>query len=189
MKILLLDNYDSFTYNLHHLLRDCGEREITVRRNDEIQLDEIKKFDKILLSPGPGLPNEAGRMPEIIKQYENQKSMLGVCLGLQAIVESFGGGLLNLKNVFHGVATSIHLKNMSDKLFFNVPGTFSAGRYHSWVADPDTLPACIEVTAVDDENQIMAVRHRQFGLYGVQFHPESILTPFGKTILQNWLNL
>jgi anthranilate synthase component II len=189
MKILLLDNYDSFTYNLYHLLHDCGESEIIVRRNNEITLDEVNVFDKILLSPGPGLPNGAGLMPEIIKQFAKEKNILGVCLGLQAITESFGGSLLNLKNVFHGVATNIYVKNGGDKLFLNVPGVFPAGRYHSWVADSATLPSCLEITAIDNENQIMAIKHRELNIYGVQFHPESVLTPCGKTIIQNWLRL
>ena len=186
MKILVLDNYDSFTFNLVQLLRENSQAQIEVFRNDKISLDEVAKFDKILLSPGPGLPAESGILMLLIERYAAEKSILGVCLGLQAIVEAYGGKLQNLPKVVHGLATSVNIIK-SSSLFDGLPSTFMAGRYHSWVADSSTLPACLEIIAVDEQQQIMAIQHKQFDLSAVQFHPESILTPDGEKIIQNWL--
>jgi anthranilate synthase component 2 len=196
MKILLLDNYDSFTYNLAHYIRELGAaangvntrspQTLDIIRNDKISLDEVQKYDKIVLSPGPGIPSEAGIMPELIKRYAAHKSILGVCLGHQAIGEAFGGTLTNLSRVVHGVATSATVV-VSDALFHNIPQTLNVGRYHSWVVDTTGFPADLEITARDAEGFIMALRHRHYDVRGVQFHPESILTEHGKQILQNWL--
>lgn len=187
MKLLVLDNYDSFTYNLVHLIEKVSEIPNEVHRNDKITLNEVAAFDKILLSPGPGLPKDAGIMPELIRQYASTKSILGVCLGLQAIGEAFGGQLKNLDTVYHGIATPIHLTE-NDFLFKNCPITFTVGRYHSWVIDSATLPSDLIVTAVDDNNQIMALKHKSYDVRAVQFHPESILSEYGETLLRNWLN-
>jgi anthranilate synthase component 2 len=192
--ILLLDNYDSFTYNLAHYIREiCGiadgntvSRHLDIIRNDKISLDEVQKYDKIVLSPGPGLPEEAGIMPELIKRYAATKSILGVCLGHQAIGEAFGGTLTNLSRVIHGFATQATVL-VEDLLFRNVPESVKVGRYHSWVIADDRFPADLEVTARDADGFIMALRHRHYDVRGVQFHPESILTEHGKTMLQNWL--
>lgn len=187
MKILVLDNYDSFTFNLVQLLRENSQAQIEVFRNDKISLDQVAEYDKILLSPGPGLPAESGILMPLIERYGAKKSIFGVCLGLQAIVEVYGGGLKNLPNVVHGVATPINIvKNCN--LLDGLSSTFMAGRYHSWIADTALLPACLEITAVDAQQQIMAIQHKQFDLSAVQFHPESILTPDGQKIIQNWLN-
>lgn len=186
MKILVLDNYDSFTFNLVQLLRENSQAQIEVFRNDKISLDQVAKFDKILLSPGPGLPAESGILMPLIERYATEKSILGVCLGLQAIVEVYGGKLQNLPKVVHGLATAVNIIK-SSSLFDGLPSTFMAGRYHSWVADSPTLPACLEITAVDEQQHIMAIQHKQFDLSAVQFHPESILTPDGEKIIQNWL--
>jgi len=186
MKILVLDNYDSFTFNLVQLLRENSQAQIEVFRNDKISLSQVAKYDKILLSPGPGLPAESGILMPLIERYAAEKSILGVCLGLQAIVEVYGGKLQNLPKVVHGLATAVNIIK-SSSLFDGLPSTFMAGRYHSWVADSSTLPACLEITAVDDQQQIMAIQHKQFDLSAVQFHPESILTPDGEKIIQNWL--
>lgn len=188
MKILVLDNYDSFTFNLVQLLRESCEAQIEVFRNDKISLDEVADFDKILLSPGPGLPAESGILMSLIERYAAEKSILGICLGLQAIVEVYGGKLQNLPQVIHGVATPIHITK-SCNLFHGLASPFMAGRYHSWIADSATLPACLEVTALDAQQQIMAIQHKHFELSAVQFHPESILTPEGQKIIQNWLNI
>jgi anthranilate synthase component II len=185
-QVALIDNYDSFTYNLVHYLEDL-DCKVTVFRNDEIELEELKPFPKIVLSPGPGLPQGAGILLAIIKEYSPTKSILGVCLGQQAIAEVFGGRLINLETVFHGVATPITLLEKSG-LFANLPSTIEVGRYHSWVVDRTSLPESIVVTAVDEQNQIMALRHQTYDVSAVQFHPESILTPFGKDILKNWLH-
>ena len=186
MKILVLDNYDSFTFNLVQLLRENSQTQIEVFRNDKISLSQVAKYDKILLSPGPGLPAESGILMPLIERYAAEKSILGVCLGLQAIVEVYGGKLQNLPKVVHGLATAVNIIK-SSSLFDGLPSTFMAGRYHSWVADSSTLPACLEITAVDEQQQIMAIQHKQFDLSAVQFHPESILTPDGEKIIQNWL--
>lgn len=186
MKILVLDNYDSFTYNLVYIIRQLGYREsMDVFRNDKISLEDVAQYDKILLSPGPGVPSEAGIMPELLKKYSSTKSILGVCLGHQAIGEAFGGSLINLSEVLHGVASKVTVQK--DLLFEGIPDTFSIGRYHSWVIDESTLSPDLEVIARTPDQQIMAVRHKKFDVRGVQFHPESILTENGVRIMQNWL--
>lgn len=184
-KVLVIDNYDSFTYNLVHYLEDLG-CDVTVIRNDKIALEEIAHFDKILLSPGPGIPDEAGLLKEIIRTYAPTKSILGVCLGQQAIGEVFGGKLENLDTVYHGVATEISLTVADEPLFENMPQTFEVGRYHSWVVASD-LPEALETTSVDENGQIMSLRHKTYDVKGVQYHPESVLTPNGKKILENWI--
>lgn len=186
MKILVIDNYDSFTYNLVHALKKFEGVTVEVKRNDEITGKEEASFDKIVFSPGPGLPKEAGNLMEIIKNYAGKKPMLGVCLGHQAIGEYFGGKLRNMDKVLHGVATPVTIIAES-YLFKNIPQTFDAGRYHSWIVEKESLPACLEVTCIDDEGRIMAFRHKEFDIQGVQFHPESILTPLGENILENWV--
>ena len=187
MKLLLLDNYDSFTYNLVHLIEKVSDIEIEVFRNDEISIDEIEKYDKILLSPGPGLPTDAGIMPELLKRYSSTKSILGVCLGLQAIGESFGANLMNLDTVFHGLATPITV-NVEDIIFYNCPKTFTVGRYHSWVVDTHFFPEDLQITATDENGNIMALKHKIYDVRGVQFHPESILSEYGEILIKNWLN-
>lgn len=185
MKILLLDNYDSFTYNLLHIVKELGAQ-IEVRRNDQITLDEVERFDKILLSPGPGIPEEAGILLPLIRRYAPTKSILGVCLGEQAIGEAFGAKLVNLTEVYHGISSDIQIV-ADDPLFEGLPRRFQAGRYHSWVVSREQFPDCLEVTAVDTEkNYIMALRHRTYDVRGIQFHPESVLTPEGKRMIQNW---
>jgi anthranilate synthase component 2 len=185
MKILLIDNYDSFTYNIVHAVKQLGY-EVDVVRNDKIALDAIDVYDKIIISPGPGIPSEAGIVPEMLKRYSATKSVLGVCLGHQAIGECFGAKLLNLPQVYHGIQTSVTVVK-EDYLFEGMPATFRVGRYHSWVVDTEEIPAELEVLAVDDEQRIMALRHKTLDVRGVQFHPESILTPDGLTIINNWL--
>ena len=184
-KIIIIDNYDSFTYNLVHYLEDLNA-EVTVFRNDEFELNELEKFDKILLSPGPGIPEEAGLLLEVIKKYASTKSILGICLGQQAIGEVFGGSLINLDKVYHGVASKVKIK-LEDSLFNNLPNEFEVGRYHSWVINPDDFPDALEITSEDENGEIMSIRHKTFDIKGVQYHPESILTPHGKKILENWL--
>ena len=184
-KILVIDNYDSFTYNLVHYLEDLGA-EVTVCRNDQLLLDDIKPYDKILLSPGPGIPDEAGLLKDIIKTYASSKSILGVCLGQQAIGEVFGGSLINLESVYHGVATQITVAVTDETLFDGLDKTFEVGRYHSWVVNTN-LPDVLEATSFDDNGQIMSLRHKVYDVKGVQFHPESVLTPNGKQILKNWI--
>jgi anthranilate synthase component 2 len=186
MKILLIDNYDSFTYNLVHAVRKLGFTDLEVHRNDKITLNEIARFDKILLSPGPGIPSESGLLLEIIRQYAPQKPILGVCLGMQAIAEVFGGKLINLPRVYHGIASPIHVVKQ-DILFDKLPAVFEAGRYHSWAVSKEGLPDCLELTAEDEQGMIMALRHRSFHVRGVQFHPESVLTPCGEQLIHNWL--
>ena len=186
-KILVIDNYDSFTYNLVHYLQDLN-CEVTVYRNDEFDIDEIKKFDKILLSPGPGIPDEAGLLKEVIKTYSPIKSILGVCLGQQAIGEVFGGSLTNLDKVYHGVATNVTILVDDENLFNGLEKQIEVGRYHSWVINAQDFPESLEITSVDENGQIMSVRHRTLDVKGVQFHPESVLTPHGKKILENWVN-
>ena len=187
-KIIIIDNYDSFTYNLVHYLEDLN-CEVTVYRNDEFDIDELQKFDKILLSPGPGVPKEAGLLIEVIKTYAKTKSILGVCLGQQAIAEVFGGSLINLDKMQHGVASTITIVDPDEPLFHNLETTIEVGRYHSWVVNPVGFPEVLEITSVDENNQIMSLRHRNLNVRGVQFHPESLLTPNGKQILENWLKL
>jgi len=186
MKILVFDNYDSFTYNLVHLLEKVCDDEIEVFRNDKIALKDINVYDKILLSPGPGLPSEAGSLLEVIKTYAPTKDILGVCLGLQAIGESFGAKLKNLDKVYHGLATPIQLLG-DTVLFKDCPKEFKAGRYHSWVVDKVGLPDCFEITATDEEGNIMAMKHKTYNVRGVQFHPESILSEYGEQIIRNWI--
>jgi len=187
MKILLLDNYDSFTYNLAHYLRDITGFDIPVIRNDRISLDDIAPYDAIVLSPGPGLPDEAGIMKSLIARYGSEKRILGVCLGMQAIGEVYGGKLLNLDKVYHGIATPVIIKRPDEVLYRGLPATTIVGRYHSWVVDAETLPTDLEITAIDEQGQIMSLRHRHYDVRGVQFHPESILTPDGMKMLQNWI--
>lgn len=186
MKIAVIDNYDSFTYNLVHYLDDLGA-EVTVFRNDELELKELEPFQKILLSPGPGIPDEAGLLKEIIKTYAQTKSIFGVCLGLQAIGEVFGATLINLEKVYHGVATKVY-KTEDDFIFNNLPNEMEVGRYHSWVISNENFPQNMIVTSVDENGQIMSVKHGIYDVRGVQYHPESVLTPNGKKILENWLN-
>ena len=187
MKIVIIDNYDSFTYNLSHLVKELGA-EVTVVRNDQFELADLEPYSKIILSPGPGIPSEAGLLLDVIKTYAGKKPILGVCLGHQAIGESFGGKLENLSDVFHGVATPCHII-ADDPIFSGIECTITIGRYHSWVVSNEGLPDCLEVTAVSDEGQIMALRHRELNVRGIQFHPESVLTPDGRKMLQNWLFL
>ena len=186
MKLLVLDNYDSFTYNLVHLIEKVSEIPFDVIRNDKISIDAVKAYDKILLSPGPGLPKDAGIMPELIKQYGSSKSILGVCLGLQAIGESYGGSLKNLETVFHGIATPINIIS-EDTIFNGCPKTFTVGRYHSWVINNNQLPTEFQITATDEQGNIMALKHRTHDVRGVQFHPESILSEYGEMMIHNWL--
>ncbi len=186
MKILLLDNYDSFTYNLVHIVKELGY-EIDVFRNDKIALEAVDAYDKILLSPGPGIPEEAGILLPLIKRYAPTKSIMGVCLGEQAIGQAFGAELINLTDVYHGISSEI-IMMAEEPLFDGMGKTFQAGRYHSWVVDSNNLPDCLEVTAIEAETkQIMAIRHKQYDVKGIQFHPESVLTPNGKRIIENWL--
>ena len=203
MKILVLDNYDSFTYNLVHLVEKILHQKIDVFRNDQIPLEKVKDYDKIILSPGPGLPEEAGLLLPLIKEYAATKSILGVCLGHQAIGEAFGGKLINLSKVYHGVATDVNIVigewsmvkekdspfsiHHSPNLFEGLPDTFSVGRYHSWIVSEENFPDELEITARDGNNYIMALQHKKYDVQGVQFHPESVLTPSGETIMRNWL--
>lgn len=185
MKICIIDNYDSFTYNLSHLVKQLGA-EVTVLRNDRFTLPQLKPFDKLILSPGPGIPSEAGLLLDVIRSYADSKPMLGVCLGEQAIGEAFGGKLTNLIDVFHGVQTPIDIV-ADDPLFAGLPRKIEVGRYHSWVVDRTDFPDCLEVTALSSEGYIMALRHRHYPIHGIQFHPESVLTPQGKQMISNWL--
>lgn len=187
MKILVLDNYDSFTYNLVHAVNELGYHDVDVRRNDRIALDEVAGYDKIILSPGPGIPSEAGIMLDLIRRYAPTKSILGICLGEQAIGEAFGARLENLSDVYHGIGSEIKIV-INDTLFTGIENNFQAGRYHSWVVSSQDLPDALEVTAIDGESRIMALAHREYDVRGVQFHPESVLTPDGKKIIRNWLN-
>ena len=185
MKIVIIDNYDSFTYNLSHLVKELGA-EVSVMRNDEFELEALDAFDKIILSPGPGIPSEAGLLLDVIREYAGRKPILGVCLGHQAIGEVFGGKLTNLSTVFHGVATEgTQLGN--DYLFDGLPERITMGRYHSWVVDREGWPEALEVTALSDEGQVMALRHRKMDIHGIQFHPESVLTPDGRHMLENFI--
>ena len=185
MKIVIIDNYDSFTYNLSHLLKELGA-EVDVVRNDKFELKDLEQYDKIVLSPGPGIPSEAGLLLDVIRTYAGRKPILGVCLGHQAIGEVFGASLENLKEVYHGVQTEgTQLGN--DYIFEGLPERVMMGRYHSWVVAKDSVPECLDVTAMSDDGEIMAMRHRQYDIHGIQFHPESVLTPEGKTIVGNFL--
>lgn len=187
MKIVIIDNYDSFTYNLSHLVKELGA-DVTVVRNDQFELPELEQFDKIILSPGPGIPEEAGLLLDVIRTYTGRKPMLGVCLGHQAIGEVFGAKLINLSDVYHGVQTEgTQLGN--DPIFDGLPERIKMGRYHSWVVDNSTLPSCLEGTATTDDGMIMALRHKDYDIHGIQFHPESVLTPDGRTIVDNWLKM
>lgn len=186
-KILVIDNYDSFTYNLVHYL-EALNCEVTVLRNDEVNIEDPEHFDKILLSPGPGVPSEAGLLEDIIKRYAPTKSILGICLGQQAIGEVFGGQLINLDTVYHGVAASITIIVADEPLFKGIEKQISVGRYHSWSVSREGFPEILEITSVDENGQIMSLRHKVYDVRGVQFHPESILTPYGKKMLKNWLN-
>lgn len=185
IKVLVIDNYDSFTYNLVHYLQDLN-CEVTVKRNDKLTLDEIKEYDKILLSPGPGIPDEAGLLKSIIKEYAPSKSILGICLGQQAIAEVFGGKIENLDRVYHGVSTKVQQTNPDEVLYKNIPKELEVGRYHSWVVSKD-LPEVLEATSVDENGEIMSLKHKKYDVRAVQYHPESILTPEGKNILKNWV--
>jgi anthranilate synthase component 2 len=189
MKILVLDNYDSFTYNLVHILKEISSGSVDVFRNDQIKIEDISSYDKILISPGPGVPDQAGITKNLISHYSKSKSILGVCLGCQAIAEAFGGSLINLKKVYHGVETDIIVTDESEKLFTDIPASFTAGRYHSWVVNEIGLPPEIKITARDDEGLIMAISHTESDVRGVQFHPESVMTKYGKQILLNWLKI
>ncbi len=186
MKVLVIDNYDSFVYNLVHYLEEL-DVVVTVKRNDQFQLEEVAHYDKILLSPGPGIPDEAGLLKEIIEAYAGKKPILGVCLGQQAIGEVFGGSLVNLSEVFHGVATKATLLVEDEPLFSGMNGEIEIGRYHSWVVSKEDFPSELEITSVDENGQIMSLRHREFDIRGVQFHPESVLTPKGKQMIKNWI--
>ena len=191
MKIVIIDNYDSFTYNLAHLIKELGA-EVTVYRNDQPEVQSLIdnanniEFDKIVLSPGPGIPSEAGLLLDVIRTYYDKKPILGVCLGHQAIGEAFGAQLENLSDVFHGVASPCHI-DRRDLIFRSLPETITVGRYHSWVVSYASFPACLEITAWSDEGQIMALRHKELNIHGIQFHPESVLTPYGKTIIKNFI--
>lgn len=185
-KVLVIDNYDSFTYNLVHLINEVG-REAEVWRNDKFEMADVDQYDQILLSPGPGIPEEAGLLLELIKTYAPTKSIFGVCLGQQAIAEAFGGSLLNLGRPMHGIATPITVLDAGERLFKDCPGSFNVGRYHSWVVDETGLPEVLEITATDGDRQIMALRHKTLDVRGVQFHPESVLTAHGKQMMKNWL--
>ena len=188
MKILLFDNYDSFTYNLLHILKELGA-DVEVFRNDKITLDEVDRFDKIVLSPGPGIPEEAGILLPLIRRYAPTKSILGVCLGEQAIGEAFGAKLINLTEVHHGVCSDVRVV-ANDPLFNGLDRTLRVGRYHSWVVSKEDLPDCLEITAEDtEEGQIMGLRHKEYNVRGIQFHPESVLTPQGKEIIKIWLSI
>jgi len=186
MKILVIDNYDSFTFNLVHLLHETGHT-ATVWRNDQFQIADVEAFDKILLSPGPGIPSEAGHLLEVIKTYAESKSILGVCLGLQAIAECFGGELYNLSSPVHGRSSQIQILEPNEPIFANCPNYFEVGRYHSWAVVNEQLPKTLQVTATDGSGVIMALRHTQLDVRGVQFHPESVLTQHGKLMISNWL--
>jgi len=186
MKVYIIDNYDSFTYNLAHLLKQLGA-EVTVVRNDKFELDDLMEADKIILSPGPGIPDEAGLTLQVIDRYKGVKPILGVCLGHQAIGQYFGGRLTNLSQVYHGIQSSVTI-DTADYMFAGMDATQPVGRYHSWVVDTEDFPACLEVISRSEEGQVMALRHKELDIRGIQFHPESVLTPEGRVIINNWLN-
>jgi anthranilate synthase component 2 len=187
-RIVVIDNYDSFTYNLVHAIKKISGLQVDVYRNDEIALEDLEKYDKIVLSPGPGIPGEAGLLLDIIKKYAPKKSMLGVCLGHQAIGEAFGGKLHNMSKVLHGIATPVELTENKSVLFKGLPKIFKVGRYHSWIVQQEELPDCLEVTSYDNDGFIMSMKHKEYDVQGVQFHPESVLTPLGEKMIENWLN-
>jgi len=191
MKILVFDNYDSFTYNLVHLVEKITHEKVDVHRNDQIPLEKVKEYDKIILSPGPGIPEEAGSLLPLIKEYASSKSILGVCLGHQAIGQAFGAQLINLSSVFHGVATKIEVRSRESEvispLFEGLPNELEVGRYHSWVVSKENFPDTLEITAEDESGMIMGLQHKTYDVQGVQFHPESVLTPKGEEIMRNWL--
>ncbi len=191
MKILIFDNYDSFTYNLVHVVEKIIHGKVDVYRNDKIALEKINGYDKIILSPGPGLPNQSGLLLPLIKEYASSKSILGVCLGHQAIGEVFGGSLINLSTVYHGVATKIKIEQKRSQskndVFNDLPNEIEVGRYHSWIVSRENFPEELEITAEDDKGYIMALRHKKYDVQGVQFHPESVLTPLGEQVMRNWL--
>lgn len=187
-KILVFDNYDSFTYNLVQMIEQIVGEKVDVFRNNEIPLEDIEKYDKIILSPGPGIPEEAGILLEVIKKYAPTKQILGVCLGLQAIGEAFGGTLINLNEIYHGVATEIEIIKENALIFKGLPKKIEAGRYHSWAVSTENFPEALEITAIDEKGMIMALQHKEYQVHAVQFHPESILTPHGKEILINFFN-
>ena len=189
MKILVIDNYDSFTYNLVQYLQEITDDEVSIFRNDAISVEEVDAYDCIVLSPGPGIPKDAGNMPAIIQKYKESKAILGVCLGHQALGEAFGGKLQNLDQVYHGLATDIHINSKGAALYQNLPQTIEVGRYHSWVIDPNHCPDCLVVTAKSPDGAIMSVKHETLPIFGVQYHPESIMTPQGKEILANFLSV
>ena len=193
MKILIFDNYDSFTYNLVHVVEKLIHDKVDVYRNDKISLEKIKDYDKIILSPGPGLPCESGLLLSLIEEYASSKSILGVCLGQQAIAETFGGKLKNLKNVYHGVATKIKVNDKraasENDIFKSLPNELEVGRYHSWIVSKENFPEDLEITAQDENGYIMGLRHKKFDVQGVQFHPESVLTPMGEKMMRNWLSV
>jgi len=188
MKIAVIDNYDSFTYNLVHAIRKISGSQVDVFRNDEADLRLLEEYDKIVLSPGPGLPSESGLLLEVIKKFAPVKSLLGVCLGHQAIGEYFGGRLVNMERVIHGMATPVRLTGCKTSIFAGLPDEFEAGRYHSWIVERDSLPGCLEITSLDEEGRIMSMKHKEYDVEGLQFHPESVLTPLGEKIIENWLN-
>lgn len=187
-KILVFDNYDSFTYNLVHYVQSTGKHTVDIVLNDRILLSDVEKYDGIILSPGPGLPSESGLLEPLIRRYGSSKRIFGVCLGLQAIAEVFGGTLLNLSTVYHGIATPVTYREPAHYLFDGLPRTFEAGRYHSWVVDEKTMPQCLKIEAIDENGLVMSLSHRELDICGVQFHPESVLTPYGPGIISNWLN-
>lgn len=189
MKVLILDNHDSFTYNLVQMVEQIvGKESVTVAKNDEIERSEIQAFDKIILSPGPGIPREAGILLEVIEEYASQKPILGVCLGLQAIVEAFGGRLMNLREIYHGVSSPLQMLNKNSLLFKGIKNETPVGRYHSWAASKEDFPEDLEITGEDNHGIILSVQHKKWPVYAVQFHPESILTPEGKKMIANFLN-
>jgi anthranilate synthase component 2 len=185
--IVVIDNYDSFTYNLVHAIKKITGLPVNVFRNDEIALEDLEQYDKIVLSPGPGIPQEAGLLLDIIRRYAPTKSILGVCLGHQAIGEAFGGTLTNMNRVLHGIATPVTKTNIPTVLFEGIPESFQAGRYHSWIVDSSRLPECLQVTSYDENGMIMSMKHTEYDVEGVQFHPESVLTPLGEKMIENWL--
>jgi anthranilate synthase component 2 len=193
MKILVFDNYDSFTYNLVHLVEKITHEKVDVYRNDQVPMEKVKEYDKIILSPGPGIPDEAGLLLPLIKEYASSKSILGVCLGHQAIGQAFGGKLINLSSVFHGVATKIEVRSQESgvisPLFDGLPNELEVGRYHSWVVSKEHFPDVLEITAEDESGMIMGLQHKTYDVQGVQFHPESVLTPKGEEIMKNWLKV
>ncbi len=188
-RVVIIDNYDSFTYNLVHMINEIIDGEVTVLKNDQFVMEDLDKFEYIILSPGPGLPSEAGLLKEVIKTYSTTKKIFGVCLGLQAIGEVFGGELKNLSKVFHGLKTDMIVKDTTDPIFDKIPTTFEAGRYHSWVIEKSSLPSCLNITVEDADGEIMAIKHESLLVFAVQFHPESIMTPDGHQMLVNFLNL